>query len=43
MSPGYVTSIEENQRAIARLRREADYVLPSHDLTLYERYPTGLR
>jgi N-acyl homoserine lactone hydrolase len=43
MSPGYVTSIEENQRAIARLRHEADYVLPSHDLSVYERYPAGLR
>ena len=43
ISPGYVTSVEENQRAIARLRRDADYVLPSHDLSVYEKYPAGLR
>ena len=43
MAPGYVTSIEENQRAIARLRHEADYVLPSHDFAIYESYPDGLR
>jgi glyoxylase-like metal-dependent hydrolase (beta-lactamase superfamily II) len=41
--PGYVTSIEENARALARLRHDADYVLPSHDPAIHATYPDGLR
>jgi ribonuclease BN (tRNA processing enzyme) len=41
--PGYVTSIEETMRALERIRREADHVLPMHDPAVYERYPDGVR
>lgn len=43
LPPGLITSIEEHTRAIARLRTGVDYVLPSHEPSIYERYPDGLR
>jgi len=41
--PGYVTSVEETMRALGRIRRDADHVLPMHDPAVHERYPDGVR
>lgn len=41
--PGSVTDLEQTMRALARIKRDAQHVLPMHDPAVYERYPHGVR
>ncbi len=40
--PGYVTNLEETMLGLARIKRDADHVLPMHDAAVYDRYPDGI-
>lgn len=39
---GLITSVEECYTAMARIRREADLIVPAHDPLILERYPQGV-
>ncbi len=40
--PGYVVSLADALAAIARIRRDADHVLPMHDNAVFDAYPDGV-
>jgi glyoxylase-like metal-dependent hydrolase (beta-lactamase superfamily II) len=42
LPPGYTTSIPETMVALARIQRDADHVLPMHDISMFTKYPDGV-
>ena len=41
--PGYFVNLFEVTAALARIRADADHVLPMHDGSVYDTYPDGVR
>lgn len=38
---GYFTDLDQVMSGLARIKRDATHVLPTHDASVYEKYPTA--